>query len=102
MEGSIELPTIPCATVSRDQKYPTYVIPCSNLQTSNKVAVSHFPNLQQQGEPHGPWTISFVLWLLAEAKDFHWIMKSLKEQNTVEKTFSVFVFTDQRFLSLVQ
>jgi hypothetical protein len=26
----------------------------------SKVALSHSPNLQQQGEPHGPWTISFV------------------------------------------
>jgi hypothetical protein len=32
---------------------------CSNLQTSNKVALSHSLNLQQQGEPHGPWNISF-------------------------------------------
>jgi hypothetical protein len=28
---------------------------CSNLQTSNKVALSHSPNLQHQGEPHGPF-----------------------------------------------
>jgi hypothetical protein len=25
-----------------------------------RFALSHSPNLQQQGEPHGPWTISLL------------------------------------------
>jgi hypothetical protein len=53
--GSIELPQ---SLAQQSHVFKNTQTTSSPVATCSKVALSHSPNLQQQGEPHGPWTIS--------------------------------------------